>query len=336
MFIGAPSAVVVLPTLTLGSTTNYNQNSAVFNATVNTGNRNITLVEFQHSTSSSFASGNSAWFTASTNSTIAQGQTSAACTYNATGLTASVAGTPSTYYVRFRVTNSSGFTTTSSIGGSFNTYRARVDVFTSSGTWTNPVPTSGTGGLAIETLTQLVLCGGGGPGLSHGGAGGTLTGFSNVYIPGLTTLAVTIGAGGGVYTASGSPTSIGSYSASGGQTGGSFGSSYRGGDGNGYIGGSTNPSLGASSPSGGGAGAGGNGGNAQGYVGGTGGPAVYGLAGGGGGGTSLFADPVTYLGSPSGEGPANTGQGGGGYNRATNQLSPGGSGYADIKYWGPY
>lgn len=332
MIVGAPSAVVVLPTLTLGSTTNYNQNSAVLNATVNTGNRNITSVEFQHSTSSSFASGNSAWFTASTNSTIAQGQTSAACTYNATGLTPSVTGTPSTYYVRFRVTNSSGFTTTSSIGGSFNTYRARVDVFTSSGTWTNPVPTSGTGGLAIETLTQLVLCGGGGPGNAAGGAGGTLTGLSNVYIPGLTTLAVTIGAGGGVYLPSGSPTTISSYSASGGQTGGSFGSGSRGGDGNGYLGGARS----AGGTYGGGAGAGGNGGDAQGYVGGNGGPAVYGLAGGGGGGMSLYADPITYLGSPTGVGPANTGQGGGGYDRYTGLLHPGGSGYADIKYWGPY
>ena len=116
MLIGASSGVVVEPTLTVGSSTNYNQNSAVFNAVVNTtGNRNITLVEFQYSTSASFASGNSAWFTASTNSSITQGATSTACTYNATGLTASVAGTPSTYYVRFRTTNASGFVTTSSV-----------------------------------------------------------------------------------------------------------------------------------------------------------------------------------------------------------------------------
>jgi hypothetical protein len=187
--------------------------------------------------------------------------------------------------------------------------------------------------LAIETLTRLLVVGGGGPGNASGGAGGTRTAFNNVYISGLTTLAVTIGAGGGVYLPSGSPTSIGSYSASGGQTGGSFNSSSRGGDGNGYLGGAR--SLGAVAY-GGGAGAGGNGSNAVGYYGGSGGPAIEGLAGGGGGGMSLFSDPVTYPGSPINEGPPNSGRGGGGYNRDTNLLFPGGSGYANIKYWGPY
>ena len=68
MLIGASSGGVVAPTITIGSTTNYNQDTAVFNATVNTtGNRNIISVEFQYSTSASFASGNSAFFTASTN-----------------------------------------------------------------------------------------------------------------------------------------------------------------------------------------------------------------------------------------------------------------------------
>jgi hypothetical protein len=333
MLIGASSAVVVEPSLTVGSTTNYNQNSAVFNAVVNTtGNRNITLVEFQHSPSSSFASGNSDWFTATTNSTITQGATSTACTYNATGLTASVAGTPSTYYVRFRTTNASGIVTTSSIGGSFNTYRLRTDPFTSSGTWTNPVQTSGTGGLAIDTLTQIVTIGGGGAGYWGGGAGGTLAVYTNVYVPGVTTVPVTIGAG-GAFSGNGSTTSFGFFSGGGGLAGnqsGSTGTYGYGGAGNGRTGGTRSPNPGYGIPAaGGGAGAGSNGYNGSGMNGGNGGDAVFGFAGGGGGAAELYGGGGGTDGTPSGAGPANTARGG-------FTASSGGSGFCNVTYWGPY
>jgi hypothetical protein len=200
MLIGASSGGVVAPTLTIGSTTNYNQNSAVFNATVNTtGNRNITLVEFQYSTSSSFASGNSAWLTASTNSTIAQGATSTATTCNASSLPAEGVA----YYVRFRVTNSSGFVTTSSIGGSFTTYSLKAyQTFTGSGTWTNPRPTSGTSGLAITSIQDLFVVGGGAPGAAEdfsggGGGGGAVTTSASISVG--SSVVVTIGAGGSGY-----------------------------------------------------------------------------------------------------------------------------------------
>jgi len=176
-----------VPTVTIASTTNYNQNSAVFNGTVNsTGGINITAVEFQYSTSSSFASGNSAWFTATTNSTITSSATNTLCTYNATGLTAGTL-----YYVRFRATNTAGTSTSS--GSSFTTYSLRTVTYTSgSGTWTNPVPTSGTSGLAITSIADaLVVGGGGGVGLFSGGGGGVAasnsisTGSSLSYVVGV-------------------------------------------------------------------------------------------------------------------------------------------------------
>jgi hypothetical protein len=332
------ASTFVQPTLSVGATTNYNQNSAVLNAVVNTtGNRNITLVEFQHSPSSSFASGNSAWFTASTNSTITQGATSTACTYNATGLTPSVTGTPSTYYVRFRVTNSSGFTTTSSVGGSFNTYRERTDPFTSSGTWNNPVPTSGTSGLAIDTFTQIVAVGGGGAGTTGGGAGGTFSIYTNIYVPGVTAVPVTIGGGGaGSSGADGSPTSFGFFGGTGGQSGRDYiRDSYLcfGGSGNGFSGGNWDfGTIAFSVTGGGGAGLGGNGGDASGSIGGNGGPAgIFDFCGGGGGG--LVGGGTR--GTPNGAGIANRGTGGAGVDFIPNGFN-GGSGYCNATYWGPY
>lgn len=342
MLIGASSGAVVAPTLTIGSTTNYNQDTAVFNATVNTtGNRNITSVEFQYSTSSSFASGNSAFFTASTNSTITQGATSTACTYNATGLS-----NGTVYYVRFRVTNSSGFVTTSSIGGSFTTYSLKSYVtFNSSSTWTNPRPTSGTSGLAISTIQDLLVVGGGGGGAANdfggaGGGGGAVTTSASMSVG--SSVVVTIGGGGNgpivfvANQAASTPSSIAgttTVTANGGGYAYGSGLGNRAGDsGNGNIGGLQN---GASA--GGGAGAGGAGQNAPSTsVGGNGGAGVSGYGGGGGGcdsnSTSFFLDP--NHGTPTGAGPANTGQGGGGINDQYGGTY-GGSGYAQFRYYGP-
>ena len=107
-FVYSPVALDT-PTVTIASVTTYGQTTAVLRGTVNnTGGTNITTVQFQYSTSSSFASGNSAWFTASTNATIASGLTDTLCTYNATGLSNGV-----TYYVQFKATNSVGIATSS-------------------------------------------------------------------------------------------------------------------------------------------------------------------------------------------------------------------------------
>jgi hypothetical protein len=105
-FVYSPVALDT-PTVTIASVVTYDQTTAVLRGTVNTtGGTNITTVQFQYSTSSTFASGNSAWFTASTNATIASGATDTLCTYNATGLSNGV-----TYYVQFKATNSVGIAT---------------------------------------------------------------------------------------------------------------------------------------------------------------------------------------------------------------------------------
>ena len=107
-FVYSPVALDT-PTVTIASVVTYAQTTAVLRGTVNnTGGTNITTVQFQYSTSPSFASGNSAWFTASTNATIASGATDTLCTYNATGLSNGV-----TYYVQFKATNSVGIATSS-------------------------------------------------------------------------------------------------------------------------------------------------------------------------------------------------------------------------------
>lgn len=107
-FVYSPVALDT-PTVTIASVVTYGQTTAVLRGTVNsTGGTNITTVQFQYSTSPSFASGNSAWFTASTNATIASGATNTLCTYNATGLSNGV-----TYYVQFKATNSVGIATSS-------------------------------------------------------------------------------------------------------------------------------------------------------------------------------------------------------------------------------
>lgn len=338
LMILASSSRSVAPSLSVGYTTNYNQNSAVFNAVVNTtGNRNITLVEFQHSLQPDFSSGNSAWFTATTNSSITQGAVGTACTYNATGLT------PATnYHVRIRATNSSGFTTTSSMSGAFTTYVQYVRQYTSSLTWINARPTSGTSGLAL-VIDELVCFGGGGGATFGGGAGGTLQSYTNINITGSSTVPILIGAGGaaGYYDfttgsfingTNGVFSSFGNNGAGGGNRGnGLTDPNYDGGSGNGFSGG-----LGASSSAGGGgAGLAGAGGNASGDNGGAGGAGAFGTICRGGGGTgALFS--IGIPGSPSGAGAVNTGSGGGGA-AVAGQFSPsaGGSGLVQLTFFGP-
>jgi hypothetical protein len=331
------SAVHIAPTLTLNSSTNYNQNSGVLNATVTaTGNRPITSVEFQWSTSSTFASGNSNFTAASTNTLIPQGTANTARTLSVSLPNA----TNTTFYVRFRTTNASGFVTTSSIGASFKTYRSVPLTFTSSGTWTNPVPTSGTSGLAITQLLNLECRAGGGAGsywFGAGGGAGARTTSSSATISGNVT--VTIGGGGsGSNITAGGSTSIGSaLSASGGQPGGfaAFDPPEPGGaSGNGNAGGSSVVSGGT----GGGGGTNGVGSNGTSTTGGAGGAGW----GGGNGVGGRGCDAVDgYQGANGG---AYTGNGGGGTTNLFDGVFPdivqanggnGGSGYAYFEYWGP-
>jgi len=326
--VGPSSAVVVPPTLTLGASTHYHHNSSVLNATVTaTGNRAITSVEFQWSNSPTFTAGAgitiSDWTAAATNTVINQGTTGTARTLNATGLSNGTA-----YYVRFRATNSSGFVTTSAIGGGFTTYSLRTETFTGSRTWTNPRTSSGTSGLAITSITDLVVVGAGNGNNNYGGGGGGAYVTSSSISVGSSAV-VTIGAGGGNFTSGNASSIAGSTTVT--ANGGVLqnANSVDGGtSGNGNPGG-----TGQNTTGGGGGGAGGAGGN-WGVNGGAGGAGISGYGGGGGGAGGDFGNEKN--GSPTGNGPANTGQGGGPSPGIVFIIEAfGGSGYAQFKYWGP-
>jgi hypothetical protein len=344
------SAVNIAPTLTLNASTNYNQNSGVLNATVTaTGNRSITSVEFQWSTSSTFASGNSDWTAASTNTTISQGSTNTTRTFSPTGLSNNT-----TYYVRFRTTNASGYVTTSSIGSSFKTYKENTVTFTGSTTWSNPVPTSGTNGLAITSISDLFVVGGGGGALffeGSGAGGGGVSTSASMSIG--SSVVVTIGAGGALdgggydsifgfpIATSGSASSIAAsttLTANGGLLpyigDGSSNEGAGGASGNGNAGGAAYYNTGGG---GGGAGGAGGAGNPSPSPAGNGGVGISGYGGGGGG-----TNPGSFdrQGSPRGNGPANTGRGAAGSAGFDTPVPAdagenGGSGYAQFKYWGP-
>ena len=328
ILIGPSASPYIAATITLSASTNYNQNSGVVNATINTtGNRDITSVEFQLSTTSDFSSGNKSWIDASTNTTITQGSTNTVRSASPTGLE-----NDTTYYVRCRATNSSGYVTTSSIGSSFKTYKQNTSSFTSSSTWTNPVPTSGTSGLAISSIADLVVVGGGNGSNNHGGGGGGAYVTSSSMSVG-SSVVVTVGAGGGNFTSGNASSIAGSttVTANGGVR--QNANSYDGGSsGNGNAGG-----LEYSGRGGGGGGAGGVGKNAFTLVnpgGGDGGPGINGYGSGGGGAGGSTSE---YMGAPTGNGPANTGQGGGSAIDISGFLlvANGGSGFAQFKYWGP-
>ena len=341
------SAVHIAPTLSLGSSTNYNQNSGVLNATVTaTGNRAITSVEFQYSTSATFASGNSEWIAASTNTVINQGTTGTARTLTASGLS-----NGTTYYVRFRATNSSGFVTTSGIGAAFTTYSLRTETFTGSRTWSNPRTSSGTSGAAITSIQDLLVVGGGGATrfVEASGAGGGGVETSSSMSVG-STVTVTIGAGGtfdggglGIFDtpipSSGNSSSIvgsSTLSTGGGQPAFAVeNASSRGGtSGNGNTGGLGN-FEGYASGGGGGGGAGGAGPNGTIGAGANGGAAVSGYGGGGGGNGTNYGGGGPN-GSPYGSGGANTGTGASAFTDGDPYTyHNGGSGYAQFKYWGP-
>jgi hypothetical protein len=347
------SAVVIEPTLTLNASTNYNQNSGVLNATVTaTGNRSVTSVEFQWSTSSTFASGNSAWTAASTNTTISQGSANTARSFSPTGLSNNT-----TYYVRFRTTNASGHVTTSSIGSSFKTYKENTVTFNGSSTWSNPVPTSGTSGLAITSISDLFVVGGGGGAAfaeASGAGGGGVSTSASMSVG--SSVVVTVGAGGALdgggygggffnfpIATSGSASSIAgstTLTANGGQIpylGDGHGNEGSGGaSGNGNPGGAAYYDYGGG---GGGAGGAGSPGNPAPFYAGDGGPGISGY-GGGGGGTRGDSYDVDSQGLPRGDGPANTGRGAAGspwpgYDAPADAGWYGGSGYARFKYWGP-
>lgn len=332
------------PTITIASTTNFNQNSAVFNATVNP-NGNTTSVKFQYSL-------NGSSFTDSgTVSGITGG--SQAVTYSQSGLSAGTL-----YYVRAVATNAVGVSTSGNT--TFTTYSLRTQTYTSgSGAWSNPVPTSGASGLAITTIYDaLVVAGGGGAGDNeyfNGGGGGGVAASDSLTISG--NLSYAVGGGGAASTGytvaggTGENSSLGSMSANGGGGGGTpnpywsgtagagsggttYNSPFRAGS-SGDLDGETGASTG-----GGGAGAGGAGGTggtpwtATIYAG-AGGAAVthYGItvSSGAGGDANARGNGATEV---DGATPAST-YGGGGTGGSHSNARSAQSGLVRFYYYGP-
>ena len=258
-----------------------------------------------------------------------------------------------TYYYRIKASTTTGFvygSENSFVAAnavaqgsvlSFTTYSPRTATFTSTGsqTWTNPVPTSGTNGLAITTINDCLIIGGGGGGNFYGAGGGGGQGrfITSISISG--NVAVSVGDSGTLSSLAGEIANPGGYgggdnyfSADGGTSGNGFGggtgwnsivaSTYAGGGGGGAGGAGANSAPASTQI----AGAGGAGSTLDGYT--------YGGGGGGAAGNSTSYTHIAAGGSGGGgnggsAGTANTGGGGGGGNNA------GGSGYVRFRYWGP-
>ena len=187
------SSPKLLPEITIGSTTNFNQSLGTLNATVS-ANRYPTTVYFDYSTSSSFST-----FTTATYGSSVTGQSSSIY-HNITGL---AAGT--LYYVRCRATNDIGTTTSSST--TFTTWSLKTYTKTTSGSFSVEIPSvTPTGGSAIApTIYEMLLYGAGG-GANYGGGGGggyRLASSHTSSSTGTQTISGTVGAGGAAGNGSG-------------------------------------------------------------------------------------------------------------------------------------
>lgn len=193
------------PTVTINSTTNFNQSIATLNATIS-ANYSSTTVSFQYSTASNFSS----FTTASVSAVTTQSQTRHA---NITGL---AVGT--LYYVRVVATNAGGTTTSSST--SFTTWSLKQYSMSTygdtPGTYSFTVPTvTPTGGSAVApTLYEVMVTGGGGgAGYAGGGAGGYRLRATYAFSSGANTgMTIVVGGGGsGVGGAGGQSYITGTY-----------------------------------------------------------------------------------------------------------------------------
>jgi hypothetical protein len=343
------SSVTELPTATIGSVTNFNQDRATFNATIS-ANYQSTTVKFQYNTTNNFSS-----FTEVTATGSPVTGQSTAVYFNATGLSV---GT--TYYVRAVATNGTGTVTTSSV--SFTTWSVKTYANGTAGSYSLTLSTvTPTGSTAvIPAIHDVFILGGGGGSASNGGGGGgggyrlvssrAFTSTSNLV------LSLAVGGGGGAASAGGTTTisasnftSIsaggggggvsppGSYTPNGASSGLNNGGTVGSGDNGANAGGTGvtfyNTKTNDLAQWGGGGGGGINGGGGGGYssgsntnsVGGNGGAGgtAYGYNGGAGGG-GAGSDATGSVGSSSGYGTGGTGSGVGGS-----------AGLIYFKYYGP-
>jgi hypothetical protein len=321
--LGTP---VLVPTITINTTTNYNQNIATFNATVNP-NGGTTSVKFQYSTNSG-----STWTDGATISNLTGNSQSVYS--NQTGLSVATG-----YTVRAIATNSAGSTTSSTT--TFTTWRLIEWANGTAGTYSITVPTvTPTGGTTVipSIYDIFIYGGGGGSNYGNGGAGG---GYRLVSSRGFTstsnqTLSLIVGYGG--TNAAGGTTQIyasnfTSIDAGGGGINDSayvgYGDNpaYQSGVGASYSDGGKNSTIYLASSGGGGiSGYGGNGSAGPGYgTGGYGGPGgtAYGYPGGAGGRGSGSTGDGAYA--------SNYGYGSGGNGR---ENSAGTAGLIRFLYYG--
>lgn len=299
------SSVAIPPSVTIGNATNFNQNLATLNATVN-GQGFSTTVKFQYSTSSGFSSYTEVNATPSSTS-----DNNVAVYANITGLSEGTV-----YYFRCVVTNGVGSATSNS--NNFTTWSLQVYERSTSGGTTFTIPTvTPTGGSAVAVSIQdiIVFGGGGGGGIYVGGGGGGYQNISSRSVTGSRSITTSVGAGGvgwqsGVTNSTaGSSSSISgditTVSASGGGSD-SGNSNVAPSSGNGNAGGSNsapydytpNDKGGLSNTGyGGGGGAGGVGGNGTANSSGT-------TGGNGGTGVSITSGGVTRTGGAGGGGHA--------------------------------
>lgn len=301
----------LLPPTATSLSVSFNQNSATFGANVN-ANGDSTAVEFQYSTSSTFASGVT---TVSASPSPLTGGTSTAVSGSASGLS-----NGTLYYYRVKATNSVG---TTYLSGSFTTYALKTVRFSSSGTWTKP--TAPTGGAALTSGSDAFVIGGGGSSTTIGGGGGG-TAVSNSTITLASSMVAVIGAVDGAS----SLTNLGT--AAKGNSCNDFFDPNGASSGNGNAGGIGYLDLFGSFPSSGGGGGGNSSagasvsaGSGYGGNGGTGSTVYTFTYGSGGGGAGDFGNGSNGAGSPSTYG---RGADGSGIVTAT-------GGYGGFKYYGP-
>lgn len=297
------------PTASIGSTNNFNQELATFNATIS-ANGGSTTVVFEYSTASNFSS----YTTVTATGSPVTGD-NVAVYYNVSGLS-----TNTTYYVRCRATNAGGQALTGNT--SFTTWNIQVYERTTSGGTTFTIPTVTPTGNSAQTVNiyDIIMFGGGGGGYSGGGGGGAYVSQTSAALTGARSITTSVGGGGGAATTpnnggnttiSGDITTLTANGGSGNQTnsvGATSGNGYTGGTGAIYNG-NVGSSKGIDSTNdgyGGGGGAGGNGGNATANVNG-------GYGGNGGIGVSITRGGVTIQGGAGGGGGAYATESGGSY-----------------------
>ena len=324
-------AVNLLPSITIGATTDFTESRGIFNATIN-GNLANTTVAFHYSTASNFSS-----FTSIAGSGSGTGSFSSSATV--AGLAVNTL-----YYVRAVATSSIGAVTSSST--SFTTWSLKTLAYTSSGSFTVPTVS----GVNPAALVNVLVVGGGAGGVTNdsgGGGGGYRYTTSRAFNGTSGALTITVGGGGAASTATtsgaGGDSSLAGTNLTTLTAGGAPGAAY-GGNPAGNVGSGDNPAYTGgtyyadyslktlSDASGGGAGVAGNGGNGAPSAGGNGGAGAttngYGYGSGGGGGGENYVN-----GTQGSHGSPTSGYGLGGNGHAT--AVAGTAGLVVFSYYGP-